>query len=174
MIYTRQGDQGQTSIPGSKKKILKNSLLIKALGEVDELNSLIGLSKVKAKKQKNIYQILAKIQNDLFIIQAEISGYKKKIKKQRIQEIEKIINQIEKKLPRIKGFIISGGTELSALLDYIRTVTRRVERQMVALKKKNKISPESFQYLNRLSSLFFVLARLVNKNQKIKEKTPKY
>ena len=147
---------------------------MKALEEVDELNSLIGLGKVKAKKQKNIYQILAKIQNDLFIIQAEISGHQKKIKKQRIKEIEKIIDQTEKKLPRIKGFIISGGTELSALLNYIRTVTRRVERRMVALKKKNKISPESFQYLNRLSSLFFVLARLVNKNQKIKEKTPKY
>ena len=70
MIYTRQGDQGQTSIPGSRQKILKNSLLIKALGELDELNSLIGLGKVKSKKQKNIYQILSKIQNELFIIQA--------------------------------------------------------------------------------------------------------
>lgn len=174
MIYTRQGDQGQTSIPGSRQKILKNSIIIKALGELDELNSLIGLGKVKAKKQKNIYQILAKIQNDLFIIQAEISGHHKKIEKQRIQEIEKIIDQIEKKLPRIKGFTIAGGTELSALLDYIRTVTRRVERQMVDLKKKNKISPESFQYLNRLSSLFFILARLVNKTKGIKEKTPNY
>ncbi len=150
------------------KKFSKSSPQIEALGALDELNSLLGLCKTKA--DKSVLKILEEAQNDLFIIQGEVAGGNNKIKKNRIIEIEKIIDDIEKKLPKIKNFTISGGTKLSALLDYARAVARRAERRCVAEKKF--LSPDSLKYLNRLSSLLFALARLANKG--IKEKKPKY
>lgn len=168
MFYTRSGDKGQTNIFGCQKKFSKSSPKIEALGALDELNSLLGLCKVKSGKL--ISKILEETQNDLFIIQGEVAGCGKIINHARIKEVEKNIDKIEKKLPKIKNFIIVGGTELSALLDYARAVARRAERRCVAAKKD--ISPASFIYLNRLSSLLFALARYANKD--IKEKNPRY
>ncbi|MEW5907810.1 MAG: cob(I)yrinic acid a,c-diamide adenosyltransferase [Patescibacteria group bacterium] len=175
MLYTKVGDKGLTTIFDCKKNFLKSSLRIEALGSLDELNSLLGFCKVKSLEVKPpigglTSKTLEDIQNDLFILQGEVAGCGKGIKKNRRTEIEKIIDKIEKKLPKIKNFIISGGTELSALLDYSRAVARRAERRCVASKKN--ISPESLKYLNRLSSLLFALARYVNLG--IKEKHPRY
>lgn len=172
MLYTRQGDKGQTTLFGSAKKTSKDAPEFKALGALDELNSLIGVCKIKSEKHKKIAHLLEQVQNDLFIIQAQISGSKKELKNNRIKEIEQIIDNIEKQLPKIKRFTISGGTELSAFLDYCRTVARRTERRIVDLSKKNKINPVILTYCNRLSSLLFALSRLTNKNQK--EKNPWY
>lgn len=175
MLYTKSGDKGQTNIfamprgrQGCPKKNSKSSPKIESLGALDELNSLLGLCKVKS--GKTISKILEETQNDLFIIQGEVAGCGKTIKQERVKEIEKIIDSIEKKLPKIKNFIIVGGTELSALLDYARAVARRAERRAVAIKKE--ISSDSLRYLNRLSSLLFAMARLANKG--IKEKSPNY
>lgn len=168
MLYTKSGDKGQTNIFGCPKKFSKSSPKIEALGALDELNSFLGLCKIKS--DKSVSKILEEAQNDLFIIQGEVAGGNNKIKKNRIIEIEKIINSVEKKMPRIKSFTISGGTELSALLDYARAVARRAERRCIAV--KNNISPVTLVYLNRLSSLLFALARLANKG--IKEKSPNY
>ncbi len=173
MLYTRTGDKGQTRIFACRKsaswRISKSSPRIEALGALDELNSLLGFCKIKALGGFTAKH-LEDIQNNLFIIQGEIAGCGKTIKAGRIKEIEKIIDGIEKKLPKIKNFIISGGTELSSLLDYSRAVARRAERRCTTIKKA--ISPSSLIYLNRLSSLLFALARFANKG--IKEKKPRY
>jgi len=164
MLYTKKGDNGLTTLFSCSKKFSKGSARIEALGALDELNSLLGFCKAKAGKE--IAEILEDIQNDLFILQGEVAGCNTK----KVKELEKIINKIEKKLPKIKSFTIAGGTELSALLDYSRAVARKTERRCVAIKKH--LSPQSLKYLNRLSSLLFALARLANKG--IKEKKPKY
>lgn len=168
MLYTKKGDKGQTILFGCLRKFSKSSARIEALGALDELNSLLGFCKVKAGKE--IAKILESVQNDLFILQGEVAVCNKSINTKRVKELEKIINKIEKKLPKMKSFTIAGGTELSALLDYSRAVARNAERRCVAIKKH--LSPESLKYLNRLSSLLFVLARFANKG--IKEKKPKY
>lgn len=172
MLYTGRGDKGRTTLFGSHKKISKDSIQFEALGALDELNSLLGICKIKARKSKKIAHLLEGIQNDLFIIQAHISGSTKKIKNTRTQEIEHIIDGIEKQLPKIARFTISDGTKLSSFLDYSRAVARRTERRIVALNQNKKINPAILSYLNRLSSLLFALARLANKGQK--EKSPWY
>ena len=171
MLYTKKGDNGLTTLFSCSKKFSKGSARIEALGALDELNSLLGFCKTKA--DKKIRKILKSVQNDLFVIQAEVAGAKKKLNKKRISEIEKLINKIAKELvpfSGIKSFTIAGGTELSALLDYSRALARKAERRCVAIKKH--LSPDSLKYLNRLSSLLFALARFANKG--IKEKKPKY
>lgn len=175
MFYTRSGDKGQTNVFGCRKsagwRISKSSPKIEALGALDELNSLLGVCKVKSRNfEHSVFKILEDAQNDLFIIQGRVAGGDNKIKKNRIIEIEKIIDGIEKKLPKIENFIIAGGTELSVLLDYARAVARRAERRVAAIKKE--VGLDSLKYLNRLSSLLFALARFVNK--RIKEKKPRY
>jgi len=170
MLYSGHGDDGQTTLFGRCKKLSKSSQIIEALGSIDELNSLLGLCRCNAVKQKEIFITLKDIQNDLFIIQAELSGSDKKIGTKKIEKIERTINKIEKKLPKIKGFIVAGESELSSLLDYARAVARRAERRIAPLKKYKLI----LKYLNRLSSLLFALARLANKNKGVKESHPRY
>lgn len=195
MLYTRKGDKGDTYFFGCKQRFSKNSALAEALGSVDEINSLLGVCKVKSGKikikinKKNIFlaDIIEKIQNHLFIIQAELAGYvlpkaklkadvDKKISKEKIEFLEKIVNEIEKQLPPIKSFFIAGGTEISALFDYARAVSRRAERMVVAFSEseKNKVSPEILAYLNRLSSALYALSRICNAVSGIKEKIPPY
>lgn len=175
MLYTKKGDNGLTTLFICLRKFSKSSPIVEALGALDELNSLLGFCKVKATEIESpfgdsISKHLEEIQNDLFVIQCEAAGCGKKINSKRIKEIERSIDNIEKKLPKIKSFTIAGGTELSALLDYSRAVARKAERRCAAIKKH--LSPESLKYLNRLSSLLFALARLVNKD--VKEKKPRY
>jgi len=177
-FYTGRGDEGWTTFFNRAQKISKSSPRIEALGALDELNSLLGLCKVKAESAKNVHRrvvnILEDTQNDLFAIQAELAGFEKGFKKDRMEKIEEMIQNTGKKLPEIKSFVIPGGSELSALLDCARAVARRAERRVAALKNEEKIKPEILAYLNRVSSLLFVLARLANKNHDITEKEPGY
>lgn len=185
-FYTRKGDKGDTSAFGCKQRFSKNSALAKALGSLDELNSLLGICKTKAIKSKfkiktttiacDSSGIIENIQNNLFIIQAKIAGADKKITQKKIDEIENIIDSIEKELPVIKSFFLPGGSELAAYLDYARAVSRRAERKAVAYFESEKMRPndESLPYLNRLSSLLYALTKFVNFKSKIKEKPPKY
>lgn len=184
MLYTGKGDKGDTYFFGCKQRFSKNSALTEALGSVDEINSLLGICKIESGKIKikinreNIFltDIVEKIQQHLFIIQANLAGADKKITQEKIKFLEKIINEIEKSLPPIKSFFIAGGTELSALLDYARAVSRRTERRVVALSEseKNKTSPEILAYLNRLSSFLYAAARLANFSAGVKESPPSY
>ena len=184
MLYTRKGDKGNTSFFGCKQKFSKNSVLAEALGNVDEINSFLGLCKVKSAGLKieiqnrkiRLAEIIEKIQENLFIIQTEFAGAGKKITEKEVDYLEKIIGAIEKKLPPMKSFVIAGGDELSSLFDYGRTISRRAERKTVAFSesKKNKINPKILAYLNRLSSALYVFARICNLKSGVKEKSPSY
>lgn len=180
MLYTKKGDDGRTELFACKKRLAKNSPVIEALGAIDELNSLLGLCKVKANKNpvitggKSFVNIIEAIQQNLFIIQAELGGSDKKIENQKIDEMERIIDAIEKELPPIKTFVLSGGTELTALLDYGRAISRRAERRIVTASRDVTIDKNTLAYINRLSSLLYAMARLANTKANIKESPPSY
>ena len=174
MLYTRKGDKGTTKTFGCDQRISKSSVIAEALGSLDEINSFLGLIKVES--DKKTAKLVHSIQENLFIIQAEVAGFPKPLPKGRVEEIEKIIDDIEKKLPPIKTFFISGGTRLGALFDTSRTIARRAERRVVEVSEegKCKISKETLAFLNRLSSLLYALARLSNHKSGINEVSPKY
>ncbi|KKQ23175.1 ATP:cob(I)alamin adenosyltransferase [Candidatus Wolfebacteria bacterium RIFCSPLOWO2_01_FULL_38_11] len=182
MLYTRKGDKGDTSAFGCNQRFSKNSALAEALGNVDEINSLLGICKVKSLGFEfqvldfKLDEIIEQIQQDLFIIQAALAGADKKITQEKIGYLEQIIDELEKQLSPVKSFFISGGAELSALFDYSRAVSRRAERRVVAYSdsEKGKLAPEILAYLNRLSSLLYALARAANLKSGQKEKFPSY
>ena len=168
-IYTRTGDKGSTQL-GDGKRIDKNSLRVDAYGSVDEANATIGLSILRTNtKIKKILQI---IQNDLFDLGADLCMpdkkkiQKLKITKDRVDYIEKKIDSFNKELAPLSSFILPGGSESSTYLHIARTVTRRAERKVCALSKKERINTVAIIYLNRLSDLLFVLARYTNNKGK--------
>ncbi len=177
MFYSGTGDDGTTKLFGcNQQKISKSSELPETLGALDELNTFLGLVKVRASDSERIGGIVREIQENLFIIQAEVAGADKKIEKKEIERVEKLIQEIEKEIPPIKEFSIAGGTELSVLLDVARTLARRAERCLVEVVKKHvrELSEETLAYMNRLSSLLFALARLANHQVGVAEETPHY
>ena len=187
MLYTRKGDKGTTKVLDSKERFSKGSELTEALGSLDELNSFLGLCKVKAQgvqeggpllknKRVRIPDILREIQQNLFLIQAEFAGAKKKLIKAKVIRLEKITDAAEQELPSITTFTISGGTEVSALLDVSRTLARCAERRVVGVHDAGvrRVGTQTLAYLNRLSSLLFALARLSNYKSGITEESPDY
>lgn len=184
MLYTRKGDGGTTKTFDAKPgiRISKSSCQTEALGALDELNSFLGLAKVKSRNAglglsgKSFEEIVHAVQQTLFIVQAELAGAPKAAPPEKITEMESVIDAIEKKLPPIKTFFISGGTELAASFDFARTLARRAERKAVAHNEvaERKMSEFSMSYLNRLSSLLYALARLANHKSGIKEEPPSY
>ncbi len=165
IYYTGRGDKGQSAM--GPKKISKADPRFEVLGSLDELSSWLGVCG---------YKPLRFIQEDLFIAQAEIGlaamGQKSKIKitPEKTKHLELEILKIDKIVPQIKKFIIPGASELSAKLDFARALARRAERAAV----KAKAPAELLQYLNRLSSILFAHARLVNFKLKKKEENPSY
>lgn len=181
MLYAGKGDKGMTTVFGCDQRISKSSAIAEALGSLDEINSFLGLCKVNEKAVSlellgvSFSEIIHHVQQNLFIIQAEIAGAEKSTEERKIKEIEKMIDEIEKELPPIKTFFISGGTGLSALFDIARTIARRAERRVVAVSEEGKkISANSISYLNRLSGLLYGLARLTNHKSAINEQIPNY
>lgn len=176
IYFTGKGDRGASNV--GNKKIAKDSLILETLGELDELNSLIGLAKNYLPKK--FFKRLTEIQNDLFIVQANIAWFmypkfkKPELQKEKIDNFEKEIKVIEKKIKTQKGFVIPGSERNSSWFDYLRSVTRRVERKTISFNKKHKLSPQILSYLNRLSSYFYALARLMCYNEKRKEVEPWY
>jgi len=172
-IYTKFGDKGKTALFGGRT-VSKTNIRVEAYGNLDELNSFLGvvLSQIRDKKIKT--EIL-KIQNDLFEIGAylastgvmEHKGLDKKLK-ERTVGFEKTIDLLTEKLPKLKNFILPGG-KTGSLLHYARTVARRAERRTVALAEKEKVLDEVLVYLNRLSDLLFTFARAINYKEKQKE-----
>lgn len=176
-FFTGKGDFGNSKI--GSRKYTKDNLIFQALGDLDELNSLIGLARNYLSKSFN--KKLQRIQEDLFIIQAILAeryffqDKKRKFPKTKIEDLEKEIKQIENLLPPITKFIIPGSNKYSAWLDYLRSATRRVERSLISFDKKKKILPlEVKTYFNRLSSYFYALARLIAWQRKVIEDNPKY
>ena len=165
MSQTKRGDDGKTNLFGCDQRISKSSAITEALGCLDEINSYLGVVKSKTKNEKigkeKVSDIIFQIQNDLFIVQAHVAGADKKINKNNVEYIENIINQIEKVLPPIKSFLVSGANEMSAYFDFARTLARRAERRVVAVSEEGiaKIDFETLVFLNRLSSLLYAFAR---------------
>lgn len=189
MLYTRKGDQGTTKAFDSKpgQRISKSSCQTEALGALDELNSFLGLLKVKTtsillnlnvskNSIKSSQDIVNWIQECLFIIQAEVAGADKKIEQDKVDQVEFIVDSIEKELPPIKTFFISGGTEIATLFDISRTLARKAERRVIAgiEDKEIHVSAQTLAFLNRLSSLLYALARITNNKSGISEKAPNY
>lgn len=181
MLYTGKGDDGKTTTFGCNQKISKSSAITEALGCLDEVNSFLGIVKVKAKELRitnyelSGQQIVENIQQNLFIIQAELAGSDKKISEDKVRECEKLISDIEKELPPIKTFFVSGGSELASLFDFSRTLARRAERRVVGVHDDGQVLGEwTLVYLNRLSSLLYALARISNHYAGITETPPSY
>ncbi len=186
MFFTKAGDDGTTKTFGCNQRISKSSNITEALGALDEINSFLGLCKVKSVESgfllgaESFADIVQNVQQTLFIVQAELAGANKKMDEEKVRELEFLTETIEKILPPIKTFFISGGTELGALFDVARTIARRAERRVVAVseekdeKKKIVVSPQTLSYLNRLSSLLYALARLSSHLSGINEESPTY
>lgn len=162
-ITTRTGDQGETSL-GDGQRVPKNSLRIHALGEVDELNSLIGVWRCEA-LPAGIDTLLSHIQHHLFDMGAElcIPGHEA-MRDSQLAELDAAILTLNEPLPPLKEFILPGGSRAAALAHQTRTVARRAERSVVSLLQFDGVRPVVQQYLNRLSDLCFILARCLNKH----------
>ena len=164
-IYTRGGDKGLTSL-GDGSRVEKSDTRIQAYGDIDEANSCIGVSMVFSSDQ--IREILKSIQNDLFDIGADLcfpENAKKKltISKKRIDFLENQIDKINEDLNKLSSFILPSGSKASSFLHLARSLTRRAERSIVELDKKEKVNPDVLKYTNRLSDFLFVAARFENK-----------
>ncbi|MFH1200855.1 MAG: cob(I)yrinic acid a,c-diamide adenosyltransferase [bacterium] len=184
MLYTRKGDKGTTKTFGCDQSLSKSSIVAEALGALDETNSFLGLArartkekffKIKGEKIK-FSDLILEVQQNLFIVQAEIAGATLSIEAEKVNRVEKIVDEIEKNLPPIKNFFISGATKDGAVLDITRTLVRRAERRVIAAKEEGKIkvSPETLSYLNRLSSLLYALARVASQLEGAEEIKPDY
>ncbi len=187
-LYTGKGDNGTTTLfHCDQGRISKSANIIEALGVLDELNAFIGILKVYSgieqmkivlspKKKVLFSDILNDIQQTLFIIQAEIAGSDMTVKKKDLTNIEAIISYISEVLPPITSFTISGGSILSAELDFGRTLARRCERRIITVVEEGnrKVGIITISYLNRLSSVLFAMSRYANYLLSIPEEHPKY
>jgi len=181
-LFTGKGDNGTTKTFGCDQRVSKSSPIAEALGTLDEVNSYLGIVKLHSEREKisfelkRINDIVHAIQENLFIIQAEVAGAEKKIEEEKLREAEDLINAIEKELPPITTFFISGGTELASHFDFARTLSRRAERRVVSVNEEGKqtIDPNTLAYLNRLSSVLYALARYANHMSKVNETAPSY
>ncbi|MEQ1599359.1 MAG: cob(I)yrinic acid a,c-diamide adenosyltransferase [Methylotenera sp.] len=162
-IYTRTGDSGTTGL-GDGTRVAKDSLRVQAMGDVDELNSIIGIMQTEA-LQPNIHEVLQAIQHDLFDLGGEIClpGHSM-IKAERATALETQLDAWNETLSPLKEFILPGGSRAAAYCHLARTVCRRAERTMTSLNSQEKITEVSLQYINRLSDLLFVLCRILNKD----------
>jgi cob(I)alamin adenosyltransferase len=169
-IYTRTGDQGTTGLFGGGR-VSKHHPRVAAYGDVDELNSVIGL--VRSTAPTDFFDpVFEGIQKDLFTIGGHLATpdpakvraalEKAAFKNQPVEEFERIMDDADRELPPLKAFILPGGTPKASVLHLARTGCRRAERSVVALAAEAPVPELFLTYLNRLSDLLFVLARLAN------------
>jgi len=157
-IYTKTGDDGSTGLADGSRAD-KDSLRISAIGDIDELNSLLGLLIANDIDEK-MREYLLDIQHVLFDLGGEIAiPDSEMVDESRVQYLEKIIDEYNASLPPLKEFILPGGSIPAATCHYARTVCRRAERQLVSLSKEISVNKNSLSLLNRLSDLLFVFAR---------------
>jgi cob(I)alamin adenosyltransferase len=163
-ISTKTGDKGETGL-GDGSRISKTSTRINVIGEVDELNSWVGVLSAELDSQDKHQAVLNQIQHDLFDLGGElcVPGYKA-LAASMLEDLEHTLVEINENLPPLKDFILPGGNKAASYCHMARSVGRRAERSIVALAIEekngdNSVTPLAIQYLNRLSDFFFVLAR---------------
>jgi cob(I)alamin adenosyltransferase len=168
-IYTCTGDDGSTGLVGGAR-VKKTSLKVAAYGDVDELNSQLGACRTLSMElpDKNIHDILTRIQNELFDIGAELATpvdahWQGMLKagSEHVSQLESWIDSLNASLPTLSSFILPGGSSLNSQLHIARTVCRRAERSILALHEHEPVSADVLRYMNRLSDLLFVMARAV-------------
>jgi len=162
-IYTRTGDDGTTGL-GDGTRTGKDSLRVEAYGAVDEANSAIGLVLSNASVPDDIRQYLTEVQHDLFELGGElcIPGHAA-IQESFVARLEQNLDQLNEALPPLQDFVLPGGGQAAAACHLARTVTRRAERRVIGLSAEEPVRAETLRYLNRLSDLLFVVARVMSR-----------
>jgi cob(I)alamin adenosyltransferase len=181
-VYTRTGDKGGTGLVGGKR-VAKDSSRIEAYGTIDELNSVIGLTRVFNEEKRDdadahrfLDQVLRQIQDELFDLGSELAtptdfSYPGmyRVGEAEVKKIEQLIDECQKELEPLRSFILPGGGRIGAYLHQCRTVCRRAEREILRLSRAEELSQWPLKYVNRLSDLFFVLSRWISKQTGEKE-----
>jgi len=178
-IYTKTGDRGETALFGGGR-VSKDHPRVAAYGDVDELNSVIGL--IRATEPAGFFDpLLESIQRDLFSIGGHLATpdpgrvskalEKAALSPERVSEFERAMDEAERELPPLKAFVLPAGTPKASALHLARTVCRRAERSVVHLAQSNEVPGLFLIYLNRLSDLLFTLARLANHRGGVKDVT---
>ena len=175
-IYTRTGDEGETSLLGGRR-VRKDDLRIEAIGSVDEVNAALGVVRVELARSdvapENLDQEIGEIQHRLFDLGAELavpSGSETRpgaIGEANVAQLESLIDRYEAELEPLRAFILPGGTSAASQLHVARCDCRRCERRLVQLAAVEPVRGEVLQYVNRLSDLLFVLARAVNRANRV-------
>lgn len=171
-IYTRTGDQGQTSVIGGR--VYKDDARVEAYGTIDELNSFVGQAANLANTAifDDLREQLLQIMQELFdcgsdLAYVKLSESKYKVTPELIERLETWIDQHETENPPLERFILPGGTPLASALHICRTVCRRAERRAITFSRKAEVNPEVVKYLNRLSDYFFAVARTANFREQV-------
>ena len=160
-IVTRTGDDGTTGL-GDGTRVGKDALRIAVLGDLDELNSALGCALAEPMPD-HVAAMLRGIQHDLFDLGGEVSvPGRSALWDTHVEQLDRRIEELREALPALREFVLPGGTRAAAACHVARTVCRRAERSLVALGRKESVSPLSVQYLNRLSDLLFLAARTIN------------
>ena len=162
-IYTRTGDDGTTGL-GDGSRVDKDSLRVEAYGTVDEANSAIGVVLACDSVPINVHRILTEIQHDMFELGGElcIPGHSA-VTDQFVTRLEKDLDALNEDLPALREFILPGGGQAAAACHLARTIVRRAERVTTTLASSESVRPEVLRYLNRLSDLLFVVARVLSR-----------
>jgi cob(I)alamin adenosyltransferase len=165
-IYTKGGDKGTTSL-GTGKRVPKHDARVEAYGTVDEANAAIGIARLHTKGEEDA--MLARIQNDLFDLGADLCAPEGEGTKDRLRIIDAQVERLEREIDRmnealapLNSFVLPGGGAASAHLHLARTITRRAERDVTRLAETEAVNPAAIRYINRLSDHLFVLARWLN------------
>jgi len=170
-IYTKGGDKGTTSL-GSGTRVPKHDARVAAYGTVDEANAAVGIVRLHLAKegpQAEIEPMLARIQNDLFDLGADLCRPETegddtglRIVESQVERLEREIDAMNARLSPLNSFVLPGGTPAAAYLHLARTIARRAEREMTALAERESVNPAAIRYVNRLSDHLFVAARAAN------------
>jgi len=162
-IYTRNGDAGTTRL-ATGEEVHKTHPRVEALGDIDELNCLIGVVEASLSQGDDLAPLLRQVQNDLFDLGGELAiadvAYQS-VEQSMIDYIEQVLDRYNAALPPLKEFILPGGTADAARMHLARSICRRAERRLVGLAIESYVHPQAIAYLNRLSDLLFVLARVL-------------
>jgi cob(I)alamin adenosyltransferase len=181
-VYTRTGDRGETGLVGGKR-VAKDSPRVDAYGVIDELNSTVGLARVFNEEKLDAGEahhfldgVLCQIQDELFDVGSELATPPEFFKEgmyrvgaDQVVRLEKLIDRCQEDLEPLKSFVLPGGGRIGAHLHQCRTVCRRAERDILRLSRTEEVNPELLKYINRLSDLFFVLARWISKQMEEQE-----